>query len=378
MLHERFSRRLFVKGLSAVGIGGIAGRRSRVNAAGTAKKPAIKNYRETMSYREVGTTGIHASAFSIGTTTADLDVINKGLEMGINLIHTGTSYADGKSIATVAQAIKGKLDRVHLAIKDDFPSIEEAFRILGVDKVDFIMFNNHWVEYFKKKLPDYERQFNEWRERGLVKYAGLTTHGEMSACLDLALSAGFFSCVMPSFTPPQIKELAPQRDKLRQKKISIIAMKTKGELADEKYPAQIASILSDSAVCTVCRTVGSLENLDAWASAAARAKVGFLNRRASARYAQSQRYRGCGMCGKCQKACPMGIAVADAVRCIRYYHDAEASPAVAVREFRAMKLAESLSRCTWCGACDGACPQGIAVMSELTRANRRLGGVACA
>jgi predicted aldo/keto reductase-like oxidoreductase len=79
-------------------------------------------------------------------------------------------------------------------------------------------------------------------------------------------------------------------------------------------------------------------------------------------------YQGCGLCGRCEAACPHGVAAADAVRCIRYYNDAERLPAMARREFARLDLARSLAHCQDCGSCERACPRRIPVRRELRRA----------
>jgi len=47
---------------------------------------------------------------------------------------------NGQSLGIVGKAIKGKTDKIYIALKDDFPSIEEALKVLGVSSVDFLMF----------------------------------------------------------------------------------------------------------------------------------------------------------------------------------------------------------------------------------------------
>jgi Fe-S oxidoreductase len=101
-------------------------------------------------------------------------------------------------------------------------------------------------------------------------------------------------------------------------------------------------------------------------------RTGFWNRRLNRDSAQSLEYTSCGMCGACEESCPHGVAAADIVRCIRYYHDAEKEPDMARREFRDMGLADSLRRCVGCGMCEDACPQGVPVPDELQRAGRLL------
>jgi predicted aldo/keto reductase-like oxidoreductase len=324
-----------------------------------------------MAYREIGETGVRVSIFSLGTGSCSEDVLKAGLGLGVNLIHTSTNYSMGQSIEKVANVIKGKTGLVHIALKDNFNSIEDALEKLGVKQVDFLMWNRHNAEAFRQEVPEIKKQFLEWRDRGLVKYAGLTTHKQVAECLDVALEAGFFSCVMPSYGPELLKQLKKQREALRKKKISVIAMKTRGELGDDEYVEQIATVLTDPVTATVNKGVQTIEELKSWCTASARVKTGFLNRRWHENYAQARDYQGCALCGKCEEACSHGVAAADIVRCIRYYHDAEKMPEVAAQEFRDLNCAASIGNCRQCGECEKACPQHIPVRKEILRAGNR-------
>ncbi|MFC1584485.1 aldo/keto reductase [Fibrobacterota bacterium] len=375
---EHYSRRTFVKQMGKVGLGiGVSGLSGYAKPKGSGEdslSAVIRNYNSSMSYREVGTSGIQVSAFSIGTGKTSLEILNAGLDRGINLFHTSTKYSLGQSIKHVAKAIKNRTDKVHIALKDNFSSLDKALKILGVKQVDFIMYNRHNAKELRKEMPDIKKSFLEWRDKGLVKYAGLTTHKQIGACLDVALKEDFFACLMPSMGPNLFTELKPQREAMRKKQISIIAMKTKGELETAEYPGQIAKVLSDPVIATINKGVGSLEDLETWSLAASRIKTGFLLRRLNGHLAGSRPYTGCGLCGRCEDACPNGVAAADIIRCIRYYHDAEQAPDMAAWEFNELRAGRSIMNCRQCGSCEAACPQRIPVRSEIMRAKNKWHG----
>jgi predicted aldo/keto reductase-like oxidoreductase len=364
-MDTRCSRRYFVKKLGAAGFGlAVAAGEFKSEAADTLATAGtnIRNFKPGMKYREVGKTGTYISAFSIGTTRGEIDAINAGIDKGVNFIHTSQAYMNGRGMEMVASAIKGRTGTVHIGLKDNFSSIEEALRKLGVSSVDFLFFARTDPDALKKELPELRTKFMEWRDKRLVNFAGITVHKNMAACIDLAAGTDFISCVMPSYGPVQVKELAPQREVLKKKGIGLIAMKSKGELDDAAYPAQITAALSDSAVCTVCKGVKTLEELNAWSAAANAAKIGWLPAPRDLQYA------GCAMCGRCEAVCPKKLAVADIVRCVRYYHTSENDPALAADQFKEMGLARHLDRCTGCGQCNAVCPQRIGVLGQIDRA----------
>ena len=225
---------------------------------------------------------------------------------------------------------------------------------------------------FAQKFPKSGKSFLSGVIKDFVRYAGVTTHKQVGGCIDVALEAGSFSCVMPSIGPIQFMELKKQRIALKEKKVSIIAMKTKGELDSEKYKKHIKVVLSDPAVCTINKGVQSFEDLDNWTSAAVLTSAGFLIRNVGEDYAYMDSYSGCNLCGKCEEACPNNVATSDVVRCTRYYHDAESSPETAALEFSELGCEQSLLNCKMCGKCETACPQSIPVRKELRRARSLL------
>ena len=373
-MKQSLSRRSFVKQVGAagitVGIAGLSLRASDTKPASDTATTSIRNYKQTMAYRAVGNTGVTVSVFSLGTGNVKPDVLTAAIDMGVNFIHASFHYMNGQSLGIVGKAITHRTDKVHIALKDDFPTIEEALKALGVPSVDFLMFNRHNAGDLRKELPAIKEKFSAWRDKGLVKFAGLTVHKDTAAVLDVAAESGFFTCVMPAYPPVQVEELAPQRKKMHAKNISLLAMKSKGELSADDYAAHIPKVLADTAVSTIIKAVGSLDELKSWTAAAATTKTGLLHRIMNGNGLAA--YEGCGMCGKCENACPAGINTSDIMRCIRYYHDSEQLPQMASSEFRAMGLAQASLQCDECGKCEAVCPQRLGIIDEIKRARRTL------
>jgi methylglyoxal reductase len=134
--------------------------------------------------REIGRSGIHASAVGLGTwaiggwmwggtdETAAIAAIEASIEAGISLIDTAPAYGLGRSEQLVGKAIAGKRDRVVIATKcglnwhhgkgdrffeeDGVPvhrylgadgiahEIEESLRRLGTDYID--LYITHWQD----------------------------------------------------------------------------------------------------------------------------------------------------------------------------------------------------------------------------------------
>jgi len=81
-----------------------------------------------MNYRALGRTGLKVSEISFGTwaiggswgQTSDsesLRALDKAMDEGVNFFDTADVYGDGKSERLLAQATKGKEDKIHIATK---------------------------------------------------------------------------------------------------------------------------------------------------------------------------------------------------------------------------------------------------------------------
>lgn len=114
-----------------------------------------------MEYRQLGNAGVRVSVVGLGanrfgsadTPQAEVDqIIDAALDHGINFIDTANVYNDGLSEETLGHALKGRMDRVVLATKFNFPlkaspnswgasryqmiqSVEQSLRRLQADNI---------------------------------------------------------------------------------------------------------------------------------------------------------------------------------------------------------------------------------------------------
>ena len=82
----------------------------------------------SMKYRPLGTTGLSVSEISFGTwamggawgqtdDAESLRALERAMDEGVNFFDTADVYGDGRSERLLAQATKGKEDRIHIATK---------------------------------------------------------------------------------------------------------------------------------------------------------------------------------------------------------------------------------------------------------------------
>ncbi len=111
-----------------------------------------------MQYREYGNTGKMISALGFGAMRLPKDedyaveVIQRYLDLGGNLIDTARAYSNSEKL--VGQAVQGRRDQVYLSTKNHAiehgrhnPELwkqymEESFKALGVDHIDFYHVHN--------------------------------------------------------------------------------------------------------------------------------------------------------------------------------------------------------------------------------------------
>ena len=110
-----------------------------------------------MQYRKFGNLDFEVSALGFGamrfpTTNGDgtgidepeaIRMLHYAIDRGVNLVHISTQYKGGESIKKLARVLKTRRDKVYIALKDNYSTIDDALRRLGVDYVDFLMYNRH-------------------------------------------------------------------------------------------------------------------------------------------------------------------------------------------------------------------------------------------
>jgi aryl-alcohol dehydrogenase-like predicted oxidoreductase len=153
-----------------------------------------------MEYRLLGTTGLKVSPLCLGTANfADptpekecIDIVNRAIEAGINLIDTGNNYAEGECERVVgkALALNSNRQKMILATKVHYPmgpgpndsgnsrlhimqACEDSLRRLNTDTIDIYQIHRPSPEIAVEEtlgaLTDLVRQ-------GKIRYAACSTH----------------------------------------------------------------------------------------------------------------------------------------------------------------------------------------------------------
>jgi hypothetical protein len=375
------NRRVFfstgVLGTIAMGAGSL-GKGAETSDNMSSSGPNILNFHPAMKYRPMGNTGLLVSEISLGGLVMTESVHRYAIEHGVNLVHVAWDYLGGQAIRALGAGLRSLRDRVYIALKDDYPGIDEALKVLNTDHVDFLMFNRHWP--FSAGDAKIAETFEKLKNQGKVRFAGLTTHGMVKETTAAGIRTGFYNVVMPVLNQPNLEAMDEELRLARQRGVGVMAMKTmKGLKGLDSETAYLKKMLSNPAVTTVTKGIGSFDMFDAYLEAL-KEPLSSIEDRALYRYAQQNRSANCMMCDDCKQACPLGVEVSTVLRCKDYYYEQMRDVQTALRTYRQIPLEKvGGEACRLCRKCEPACPNGIAIVERLlaarevfTRASSRL------
>ncbi|MGA9055542.1 MAG: aldo/keto reductase [Terriglobia bacterium] len=355
-----------ILGAIAVGASPIhaLGRKEEISSSAP---PKILNYNPAMKYRPMGNTGILVSEISLGGLVMAESVHRYAIEHGVNLVHVAWDYLGGQSIKTLGAGLKSVRDKIYIALKDDYPSIDEALKVLNTDHVDFLMFNRHFA--FSATDARIAETFEKLKNQGKVRFAGLTTHGMVKDTTAAGIRSGFYNVVMPVLNQPNLEAMAEELRLARQRGVGVMAMKSmKGLKGIDLEVAYLKKILSNPAVTTVTKGIGSFDMFEAYVQAL-NEPLTSAEDRALYRYAQVNRSSNCMLCDDCKQACPLGVEVSTVLRCKDYYYEQMKDVQTALSTYRDIPLEKVGSgACRFCKKCESACPNGIPIVERLMAA----------
>jgi hypothetical protein len=351
---------------AAMGAGTLEGK-ARTEDIVSPAQPKILNFHPAMKYRPMGNTGLFVSEISLGGLVMAESVHRYAIEHGVNLVHVAWDYLGGQAIKTLGAGLKTLRDRIYIALKDDYPSIDEALKVLNTDHVDFLMFNRHFA--FSATDARIAETFEKLKNQGKVRFAGLTTHGMVKGTTAAGIRTGFYNVVMPVLNQPNLEALDEELRLARQRGIGVMAMKTmKGLKGLDSEVAYLKKMLSNPAVTTVTKGIGSFDMFDAYLEAL-KEPLTSAEDRDLYRYAQMNRSSNCMLCDDCKQACPLGVEVSTVLRCKDYYYEQMRDVQTALRTYRDIPPEKVGSEaCRLCKKCESVCPNGIAIVDRLLAA----------
>jgi predicted aldo/keto reductase-like oxidoreductase len=368
------TRREFLGKSSGIAASGLLGTtilgKDAIAATVASPKKSDFSSTESVPMRKLGRTGLEISTMSLGTSRTKDMTIRYAIKNGINFIHTSPSYKGGRSIREVAKAIKGQRNKVFLGLKvtwdwDRDEKLSKSLRILGTEYVDIIFFNIHNDPELVAS-PTTKSTFDRWKNKGLVRFLGLTTHGGMKECMEAALKAGWYDCLMPAYQIHQREQYLDIFKECEKKQIGIIAMKTKINPGKVDH---VSVFFRDKAVTTICRTMASTSEVQGYIEAVSNKVSSEISEEIINRESLASVGR-CTMCGACSLNCPNGLAVSDIVRCVDYYVDTMNDYETGKENYGAICREMGAENCVDCGECEAVCPNGVPIRHHINRSKK--------
>lgn len=162
-----------------------------------------------MDYKNLGKSGLKVSRICLGTNNfggqvreeVSIDIVNKALDCGINVVDTANVYTGGKSEEMIGKAVKGRRNEVVIATKAGFGvgqapnqgglsrkhvlfQVERNLESLQTDFIDV-----YYLHRFDPETPLEEtlRTFNDLVREGKVRYIACSnfTAGQIAKAHDI-------------------------------------------------------------------------------------------------------------------------------------------------------------------------------------------------
>lgn len=349
-----------------------------------------------MRYRPLGGTGLKVSEIAFGAHGVDNPQLARAaLDAGINTFCTSGQYLDGREEEALGRAIResghprerlvlftGNEVRPRATAASVMDDIDASLRRLGTDYLD-VYYAAMIQRPSELKVEAFHEALAAAKRAGKVRHLALSGHhGGMQECLNAAIDDGRFEVFFIKYDfvsyPDQDAILA----RAAGKGIGTVVFKTNAgnrqrEIKDLETgglsfrQATIKWALANPCISSVAVTFTSFRMVRELAAAAG-SPLGETELAMLRRYQEEMHDKVCRFCSTCQAGCPQGVAVAEVMRYAMYfkYYGREKE---AMRLYAALPGGRSAGACeACCGPCDGACPFGRGVRSELVEADRLL------
>ena len=183
-----------------------------------------------MQYRPLGRTGVQVSVACLGTMTfgapddwgsdeaRSREVLDAGLDLGINFLDTADVYSRGESESILGRLMGDRRDRLVLATKchgkmrDDDPNAGgNSFRhVVAACEASLRRLRTDWIDLYQIHRPQPDVPIDETlraldllQRQGKIRYAGCSTFAAWQVCeahyVAKALGAAGFVCEQPPY-----------------------------------------------------------------------------------------------------------------------------------------------------------------------------------
>jgi uncharacterized protein len=352
--NKGWSRRDFIKGAGAAGLGAIMGlgieSSAGAAAAGGEGGPQVPT-------RPLGKTGIGVSILSLGDMpdiASNQLLLRQALRWGVTYWDTADCYAGGKSeigLGKFFERYPEERKRVFLVSKSCERKPEGMTRLLRQSferlKTDYIdLYYAHGIE----SIRDIDEETRKWAERakseGKIRFFGFSTHTNMEECMSAASRLGWIDGIMMTYNFRNMDADPMKRavEACSRAGIGLTAMKAQGKpslpgpdlgsgtaekLLDRFLKngftgeqARLKAVWEHPEIASICSQMPNMAILKANVAAALdRKELGGTDMRLMARYAHETASSYCAGCSHiCRSALGDDIPVREVMRYLMYCH----------------------------------------------------------
>ncbi len=360
---------------------GVAGVACGQNAAPEAAAPAAAS----PASRILGRTGLKVNVIGIGTLQiTEPALIQAAMDMGVNYIDTARVYINGRSEETVGKAVQGRRDKVFISTKTPpgtktkqglLEGVDKSLKAMNIDYIDVLELHQ-FNDASLVQSAELREALTELRKAGKIRFVGCTTHKNQAEVLNAVADDAdkFFDVVMLAYNFQSGQDVKDAIARVAKNGVGVVAMKTqnggyKAEALNGISPhqASLKWVLSDpNIVCAVPGMVDLVqirENVEVMHSL----KLTRVDEQILERYAEAVKPTYCGLCGKCEPGCPLGVQVSTVNRSLMYA-EGYGDMALARETYHDIPRGGSALACGDCGDCTARCVRGLDIAAKMRQA----------
>ena len=376
----------------------------------------IRNYKPTMRYRPFGAkTDVLVSMLGIGAMRLPMnegkiddaraiDLIETGLDGGINYIDTAYVYNDGESERVVGCALNnGWRDKVYVATKmpvwelekpgDQAARFETQLARLQAPRVDFYLLHALNKRYWKNVLKsDSLAWLDEEKRRGRIRFAGFSFHDDFDVFKSIVDAYDWDFCqIQYNYAQSDIQAGVRGLKYAHAKGLGVAVMEPLfgGFLTGPQMPPGASRLFEEYGVNPVSSALRWIWNQPEPAvvlsgmsekyqmkdnlRAVETADTGVLTEREKAVlekvciYMRENVPIACSKCGYCLKSCPVGVKIPFMFDLYNKHLLVDRKHTLQPALYKSVMPNEKASACIRCGACKKHCPQSIDIPAWLEK-----------
>ena len=203
-------------------------RRSFLAAPAVLAAPAST---QTVAFRTLGRTGLKVSSVGFGCmVTSDATVIERAVDMGINLFDTARVYTNGNNERMVGNVLKPHRQKVIISSKTKasdkataLKDLETTLRELQTDHIDI------WYLHSKDTAAQITAEALEAQQiakkQGKIRFAGLSLHNGHAEVIPAAIQTGVIDVILTTYNFAMAETMEPLLKSIHDAGIGVVAMK---------------------------------------------------------------------------------------------------------------------------------------------------------